>query len=62
MIASSPVAGALGGIVQGLTLARICSAASTGFTSAMRDGHGGIDPGTRPRRPGRCSTGAERRP
>ncbi|MCM2513605.1 hypothetical protein NC658_10080 [Streptomyces griseoincarnatus] len=44
MIASSPVAGALGGIVQGLTLARICSAASTGFTSAMRDGHGGIDP------------------
>ncbi|MGY1523783.1 hypothetical protein ACW69C_08450 [Streptomyces sp. MN3] len=44
MIASSPVAGALGGIVQGFTLARICSAASTGFTSAMRDGHGGIEP------------------
>ncbi|MFI1130891.1 Na+/H+ antiporter NhaC [Streptomyces althioticus] len=44
VIASSVVAGALGGIVQGFTLEQISSAAATGFTSTMLDGHGGIDP------------------
>uniref|UniRef100_A0AAU3H0R4 Na+/H+ antiporter NhaC n=1 Tax=Streptomyces sp. NBC_01401 TaxID=2903854 RepID=A0AAU3H0R4_9ACTN len=44
IIASSAVAGALGGIFQGFSLQQICSAASTGFTSSMLSGHGGIDP------------------
>ncbi|MFB4424171.1 Na+/H+ antiporter NhaC [Streptomyces sp. QL37] len=43
IIASSAVAGALGGIFQGFSLQQICSAAATGFTSSMLSGHGGID-------------------
>ncbi|MFE9247737.1 Na+/H+ antiporter NhaC [Streptomyces sp. NPDC007088] len=45
IIASSAVAGLLGGVFQGFSLRQICASASTGFTTSMLDGHGGIDPG-----------------
>ncbi|NDZ77200.1 Na+/H+ antiporter NhaC [Streptomyces sp. SID10853] len=44
IIASSAVAGILGGVLQGFSLQQIGSSASTGFTVSMLSGHGGIDP------------------
>ncbi|MFD7918302.1 Na+/H+ antiporter NhaC [Streptomyces sp. NPDC059740] len=44
IIVSSVLAGAMGAVFQGFSLQQICSAASTGFTTTMLSGHGGIDP------------------
>ncbi|MBP0461623.1 Na+/H+ antiporter NhaC [Streptomyces montanisoli] len=44
IIASSAVAGILGAAVQGFSLQQISASASTGFTTSMLAGHGGIDP------------------
>ncbi|WP_030902984.1 Na+/H+ antiporter NhaC [Streptomyces sp. NRRL F-5126] len=44
IIASSAVAGILGAAVQGFSLQQVSASASTGFTTSMLGGHGGVDP------------------
>jgi NhaC family Na+:H+ antiporter len=44
IVASSALAALLGGVIQHFSLSQICETASTGFTTAMLAGHGGLDP------------------